>query len=195
MEQIDVNAMKDQAKDFAKASAKGINSSLITCLKKAFCFKGRATRMEYWSFLVGCVLFNIAYVILAGILCWILRPAIFATILGAVGLLANLFLVICLISVSVRRLHDLGLTGFWLWYLSPTGLPVVFMVSLLDLDESCKNVLDRIAKTCTNWVSWFFLPLFWFLGAPVAQFLLFLYAGKDEANQFGPSPYSQAQAE
>ena len=53
MEQIDVNAMKDQAKDFAKASAKGINSSLVTCLKKAFCFKGRATRMEYsgpsWS--------------------------------------------------------------------------------------------------------------------------------------------------
>ena len=195
MEQIDVNAVKDQAKNFAKASAEGFISSIITCLKKTFCFKGRATRNAFWSFLIGIILFNIIYCIATGLLCWILRPAIFQVIFLILDLIINIVLAISFISVSVRRLHDLGLTGFWLWYLAPTGLPVVFMVNLLDLDDSCKNVLDRISKACTNWVSWLLLPFFWFFGAPIAQFLLFLYAGKDEPNQFGPSPYSQQQAE
>ncbi len=108
--------------------------------------------------------------------------------------LANLYLVIHLlisiISASVRRLHDLGLSGFWMWYMSCFGLPVLFVVSFLNLDDSCNMVLDRFVKCCNSWVAWLILPLFWLIGTPIVLFLLFLYKGRNEENRFGPSPYA-----
>ena len=160
-------------------------NTLIETLKKTLSFKGRATKGEFWLFVL--------FVFLVSIVCSVLLALTAGSILGNIilGIIAILYLAItvCYISLSVRRLHDLGLSGFWLWYLNPFGLPVVYMVYLLDLDSACNQVVEKIQKTGSTWLGWILAWLFWPVGAAATLFLLFLYNGKREDNEFGPNPY------
>ena len=73
-------------------------------------FQGRAQRSEYWFF----ALFYVLISILAAILDGILGTFNAETGIGAFGLLVTLALLIPSISVGVRRLHDIGRSGWWL---------------------------------------------------------------------------------
>ncbi len=192
MENDQMENLKSQAKDFAKQSGKNVMARILECLKKSFSFAGRASRADFWTFLVAFILLYVVEMVVTG-LCGLVFAPFFLAVLGIIFLVLNLLLLIPLVSVSVRRLHDLGLSGFWMWYLSCVGLPIVFVVNFLNLDESCNTVLERVSKVCNNWVAWLFLPFFWFVGAPTVMFLLFLYKGKPEENMFGPSPYANLQ--
>ncbi len=80
--------------------------AVITCIDKYFSFRGAATRAEYWWFMLFCNVFIFVPLI------------IFASLemgdCGVVWLIASLlFLVIPSLTVSVRRLHDIGLSGFY----------------------------------------------------------------------------------
>ena len=165
---------------------KDIFETLLGTFKKTFSFKGRATRKEFWLY----VLFSLIVNIILGGLVILAEGSALCTALGVIMALVDLALLICYISVSVRRLHDLGLSGFWLWYLNPLGLPVIYMVYLLDMDNACNQVVDKIQKTGSTWLGWILAVLFWPVGAFACLFLLFLYSGKNEANEFGPSPYA-----
>lgn len=160
-------------------------------LLKSFTFKGRATRKEFWSF----ILFFLCVQIVVNIISFLTVGSRLGTIWMIISLIIFIALLIPYISVAVRRLHDLGLSGFWFWYLNPLGLPVVFVVYLLDLDQNSNKIIDKIQKIGSPWLGWILTWLFWPVGAFAAQLLLFLYAGKDEANEFGPSPYSCCKAE
>ncbi|GEM_PF-2809943 len=162
-------------------------NDLLNCLKKAVCCQGRARRREFWSYLI-------TYIIIASVLGSISCAASFvANFLGSffasVTGLILLALFIPLISVYVRRLHDLNLSGFWFWYLSTFGLPVIYTSHILDVDPSCSKIIARIDKVGSVWLGWILIALFWSFGAPVVSGLLLLYRGKNEANDFGTSPY------
>jgi uncharacterized membrane protein YhaH (DUF805 family) len=92
-------------------------------LKNYAVFDGRARRKEYWMF----VLFNLIFSILAGIIDDILGLN-FESGGGMIGSLYGLAVLIPSIAVSVRRLHDVGRSGWfilinlipiigWIWYL------------------------------------------------------------------------------
>ncbi len=159
--------------------------SLIGTLKKSVTFKGRATKKEFWIFILFDVVVNF---VLLGLTALTLG-SIAGTILGVLTLLVNIALLVPYISLSVRRLHDLDLSGFWLWYLNPVGLPVIFMVYLLDLDKASNLVIEKIQKIGSVWLGWILTFLFWPVGAGFTLFLLFLYDGKKADNDFGPNPY------
>lgn len=75
----------------------------LACWNKYATFSGRARRKEYWMF----VLFNFLFA--AGI-------QIVDTALGATGALSALYsLAVFLpgLAVCVRRLHDIGKSGWW----------------------------------------------------------------------------------
>jgi uncharacterized membrane protein YhaH (DUF805 family) len=82
-------------------------------LQRTFEFSGRAQRAEYWYFLL------------------------FSTILYlvtlAVPILGLLFLVLLItqISLSVRRLHDINMSGWWGLLFIPLGLPML-IVGFID---------------------------------------------------------------
>jgi len=81
----------------------------IAALKKYAVFRGRACRSEYWYFVLFYVLISIVLALLDGILAPHRRD-------GS-GLLGGLFAVGMLlpaIGVGVRRLHDIGKSGWWL---------------------------------------------------------------------------------
>ena len=159
--------------------------SLIGTLKKSLTFKGRSTKCDFWTF----ILFALVVDIVLGILVVLTAGSIAGNIFMVIFALVNLALLVPYISVSVRRLHDLGLSGFWLWYLNPVGLPVIYMVYLLDLDKASNKVIEKIQNTGSVWLGWILTWLFWPVGAGFTLFLLFLYDGKKEDNEFGPNPY------
>src|SRR5262245_53715349 len=72
-------------------------------LKKYADFSGRAPRAEYWWFYLGYMIFAVVLNILISI----------SPILGILGLV-YLGLLIPMIAVGVRRLHDTNRTGWWL---------------------------------------------------------------------------------
>ena len=156
-------------------------------LLKTFSFQGRATRKEYWGLVLFAAIVNL---ILQGIIfvAFRIHPVV-GWIFAIPALIVWLGLVISTISAGVRRLHDLSLSGFWFWYLNPFGLPVIYIVYLLNLDEASNLIIEKIQKIGSAWLGWILTFLFWPVGASAALLLLFLYSGKKVDNEFGPNPY------
>jgi uncharacterized membrane protein YhaH (DUF805 family) len=81
----------------------------IEVLKKYATFSGRARRKEYWMF----VLFNIIFSIVATVIDNLLGT----TQESGYGILSSIYSLAVLVpglAVSVRRLHDIGKSGWWL---------------------------------------------------------------------------------
>jgi uncharacterized membrane protein YhaH (DUF805 family) len=83
----------------------------IAALKEYATFDGRAIRKEYWMFF----LFNILFSILALILDQVLGTANNDTGYGIFYSLYGLAVFLPSIAVGVRRLHDIGKSGWWLF--------------------------------------------------------------------------------
>ena len=95
-------------------------SWFIEALKKYAVFSGRARRKEYWMF---ALFVGIIYAVLAIVAAASKTPALFV-------LLAVFYVGILLpaLAVGVRRLHDIGRSGWWLLF----GLvPLVGGITLL----------------------------------------------------------------
>lgn len=150
----------------------------VFAMKKSFTLRGRATRMEYWSF----VLFeNIILYVLSGIMAMLMVIALpmytpedmckpeDTDTLGLILVLMGLFLptvlmMIPYISVSVRRLHDIGASGVWipggvLSFLAPlfaifllepdtTAFAVAYaLLCLVPIGVSCRIIISHFQDT------------------------------------------------
>ncbi len=98
--------------------------SIKICFSKYATFSGRARRSEYWyfvlfNFIVGLILSVIPF------LGWIL------------GIIYSLATIIPSLAVNVRRLHDIGKSGwFLLLFLIPIiGAIVIFIFTLFDSEK------------------------------------------------------------
>ena len=98
----------------------------LTVFKKYAVFSGRAQRAEYWYFF----LFNIIFSIVIAILDSIIGTS---KTVGPYGLLQVIFLLAFIIpgiAVAVRRLHDIGKSG---WMLLISLIPIIGSIWLLIL--------------------------------------------------------------
>lgn len=88
-------------------------------------FSGRARRAEYWQFFVAIILILVALSVLDGLI------GTFSIDAGA-GLLSGLFgvaIILPSLALYVRRLHDVGWSGWWvLLFLVPFVSTVMFFV-------------------------------------------------------------------
>ncbi len=99
----------------------------LSVLKNYAVFIGRARRKEYWMF----ALFNIIFCIVAMILDKIFGTA-YAGIMGG-GLIYYLYCLAVLIpslAVAVRRFHDVGKSG---WFLFIGLIPIIGAIWILVL--------------------------------------------------------------
>lgn len=98
----------------------------LKCLKQYADFNGRARRKEYWMFF----LFNFIFALLAVLLDNILgtsNPEV------GVGVIYGLYILLVLIpglAVTVRRLHDIGKSG---WMILVALIPIAGPIWLLVL--------------------------------------------------------------
>lgn len=93
-------------------------------------FSTRARRKEYWFF----VLFNFLAVVACAILDGILGSTFEGQNVGIITLIYELFVLIPAIAVSVRRLHDIGRTGWWILIsiIPLVGVIVLFIFHVTD---------------------------------------------------------------
>ncbi len=96
-------------------------------LKKYAVFSGRARRKEYWMFF----LINLIIAVVLGLIEGVLG------IPGILGTLYSLAVLIPGIAVSVRRLHDIGKSGWWMLiaFVPVIGIIVLLVFMLLDSRE------------------------------------------------------------
>ncbi|WP_226643121.1 DUF805 domain-containing protein [Mesobacillus subterraneus] len=92
----------------------------LEAIKNYANFKGRARRKEYW-------LFNLFNILLMGTL-YIIGSAMESLLLLVVTLIYYFFMLIPSISVTVRRLHDIGYSG---WMYLVNFIPLVGGIILL----------------------------------------------------------------
>jgi len=126
----------------------GFSDAVRVCMKEKYAsFAGRATRAEYWYF----VLFGCLVSIGASMVGAILLFLGFALSGGDVEIAAGLAFIVygiiyCIfilgficpsISVLVRRLHDTGRSGWWYWiiFIPYIGSIVILIFALLASQE------------------------------------------------------------
>ena len=100
--------------------------SLFHSLRHGTDFSGRAGRREYLIFF-GANLSLSATLALLGALTDSTAPAFYATLLSLALFLPGL-------ALSVRRLHDTGRSGYWLW-LAFTGVGAVVLLYWMGVSK------------------------------------------------------------
>lgn len=104
----------------------------LAVLKKYAVFSGRSQRAEYWYFF----LFNLIISIVLAIVDGLIGNSSSATGIGLLGGIYSLALIIPIIAVTIRRLHDTNHSGWWLFI----GLiPIVGVIWLFVLTVTDSN--------------------------------------------------------
>ncbi|RCU49156.1 MULTISPECIES: DUF805 domain-containing protein [Corallincola] len=114
-------------------------SWFLAALKKYATFAGRARRCEYWYF----ALFYLLTVIVAVVIDAVIGIPIF-TVVTMLGL------IIPSISVTVRRLHDTGRSGWWYWIvLVPMVGGIILLIFMLIDSAEGENDFGPNPKVAT----------------------------------------------
>lgn len=111
----------EKIKSFFQNDAKNyFNQYFIDVVKNQYTdFNGRATRPQYWYFVLCSVIISIPLIIIDAIL--------FQT--QVLSLLWNLAILVPGIAIGVRRLHDINKSGwFYLIALIPVAGPIALLV-------------------------------------------------------------------
>ena len=90
-------------------------------LQKYAVFTGRARRKEYWMFFLGNLTIAVVLTILSNLI----------SLLAILSVLYSLAVIIPGIAVGVRRLHDIGKSGFWILITLIPLIGVIWIIILL----------------------------------------------------------------
>ncbi|WP_299413408.1 DUF805 domain-containing protein [uncultured Sulfitobacter sp.] len=93
------------ASDPARGDANTFPGALKDGLARYVDFKTRSTRSQFWWWVLWSIIFSIGSAMI--------DSAIGAGDSGPVGLLVSLALFLPSLAVAIRRLHDIGRTGWW----------------------------------------------------------------------------------
>jgi len=130
-----------------------------TCFKKYFDFKGRASRSEYWYFILFTFLgYGAGFLLglIAPVLLWLLGIFVLAILIPA-------------ITVAARRLHDINKSG---WYqalpLPPGIIETIFAMNRNEVGEIIFLIIGLVAY--------------------IYLIILLCTAGDSKKNRFGKNP-------
>lgn len=114
------------------------NKFFVEVIKKQYTdFKGRASRGQYWRFVLCYVIVSIP---LAVIDVLVFKAQI-------LGLILALGLLLPSIAIGIRRLHDLGRCGWWyLIALIPVLGPIALLVMFCLPGENKANAYGNVVK-------------------------------------------------
>ena len=101
-------------------------TAIKSCFLKYSTFKGRATRSEYWLWVLFTAIAGILFVILDNILGTLIITKA-GEPLGILNLIFRISVLLPSIAVSVRRLHDVNRSGWWILI----GFTIIGLIPLL----------------------------------------------------------------
>ncbi|WP_430510170.1 DUF805 domain-containing protein [Gottfriedia solisilvae] len=140
-------------------------------LKNTFNFKGRARRKEYWMFRLVDFLFLISFFITGFLVAGEKIPEV----VGVIPKIYDVLIFIPYLSVSVRRLHDIGKTGWWVLMLVPSKCSLYMGI-------------DVSSRTMT------FVSITMLVTSLIGIIILFMFACKDSQkgeNKYGFNPIGE----
>jgi len=164
----------------------GFGEAVKSCFTKYATFKGRAPRSEYWYFFLANWIVSLVVNAITGIVGRMVAAApgpsmhtlglgIVNLILDLIGLASVFVFVIPGIAVTVRRLHDVGRSGWW--YLA--------ILSALVLMAGTR----RFGSEANLWVS---TPVTLIsLGALIWFLVWMCRGGTTGPNRYGPDPLAK----
>lgn len=148
--------------------------------KKYFTLQGRARRSEYWFF----SLFNLIAYVIFGIVDAILGTDVVIfesdSEIVSISLISVVYSLIALIpgiTVSVRRLHDIGRSGWWLW--SPLLAIVVFLLCML-IGVTTGGLISSGTSVAISFIT--------LIGLVITIFVFSVLDSQPFTNQYGPNP-------
>ena len=100
-------------------------SAMKSGFKNSFSLSGRASRSEYWFWVLGGMIFQMTMIIGSIVLAIMEIP-----VLPGLMILAPILLVPGSITLVVRRLHDVGMSG-WFWFVAL--VPLIGAIYLIYL--------------------------------------------------------------
>ncbi len=130
-------------------------------------FKGRARRSEYWYF----ILMNLIISAITMIIDKLLGLQI------GINSLYGLAVFIPSLSVSVRRLHDIGKSG---WILLISYIVITLCAAGL--------IVGMVTLGATSFSIWFVIPIIVMLAICIWMLILFVTEGDDGKNKYGSDP-------
>lgn len=135
--------------------------SIKTCLmQKYICVQGRASRSEYWWFVLFSYVLNFV-----------------ANMIPVIGIVVSLALLVPSVTVTVRRCHDLGRSG---WLILAPALFIILgaVVMILGISMQSEGIL---------YFAIFMLVVGALGGAALS--IYFIFPGTQGANKYGEGPY------
>lgn len=172
----------------------GFVEAVKTCLKKSFVFRGRARRSEFWwwtlfSFILG--------IIISIVVDEIPEDNVVMSLLVSLGvLMLGLYLGIAGFAVAVRRLHDIGRSGWWYGAMLICGVVwSVWLVAKLLGVVSAMGVENIEADPATfgftiiseMWVD-IFIPYILYVIYSIVLLVWYCKDSQPGANKYGENP-------
>ena len=96
----------------------------LDALKKYADFTGRASRKEYWIFILVYLIINIVLAVLG---------------LDFISLIAGLGLLVPSMSIAARRLHDTGRSGWWQLIVLIPVIGIIVLIVFLAQESHGSN--------------------------------------------------------
>lgn len=171
------------------------------CVNKYANFKGRARRSEFWFFGLFGVLMVVIPLLPVCVLGYLdehalidlesglwIAVGVLSLILALIGCLAFLVLLVPTLSVQTRRLHDVGLSGWWVvWPLAigiVAGIIPLFMFGAKAMEQSFFMAVRMSSQAGTSILMAYAVDY-------VLCFVLLVFSAFDSdkgINKYGPSP-------
>jgi uncharacterized membrane protein YhaH (DUF805 family) len=168
----------------------GFVEAVKTCFSKAFTFTGRARRSEYWYWTLFSFLVSLPFSIFAEVVPED-RVLLLLPILGVYGLWA-LFQTIASLAVSVRRLHDIGRSGWWygagmIYVFVWVVVMVVWLCAVAYVTPIGEDTLGMLSP----FVPWLIVCLITYLPYIIYSIVLLVWFCTDSTpgvNKYGENP-------
>lgn len=109
-------------------------------LKKYVAFEGRARRQEYWMF----TLFNIIVSLVIALVDYLIGTG------SILGMIYSLAVLLPSLSVTARRLHDTGRSGWWILISFIPFIGAIILLVFLCQDSQGDNKYGANPKTSNS---------------------------------------------
>ena len=141
------------------------------CFKHYFDFHGRASRSEFWMFFGVCYMAQLVFSIVMNV-----SQGVYVDAVNPISLIYLVYLMVIFIpslAVGVRRLHDIGKSG---WYLAGALILAVILAFAIGLAIAFKSNVVAIVS----------MPLFMIL--LLVFYIVPMLKGQPGENKWGPNP-------
>lgn len=152
--------------------------------------RGRASRSEYWQFVMLQGLIGMVFGVLRTIL-FISNPSL-SLMLGLVQGLLTLAMAVPAFTVAIRRLHDTNRSGWWLLLAAPGQIGLVFLIfgglALAFVSASHGGLAAVLGQDMNGWIVSLLIMTVVCTGCALTLFIFMCQKGNHGPNRFGPDP-------